>query len=88
MPLRAERLNETVAQLAARPGHEAVRVGVTVLLREGLGAELADIRHEVRVVEARGRIDALLGRTAARRRGAGSRACSRVVSSAPATSTR
>ena len=63
MPLTPQRLFETVAELARRPGHEAVRVLVTVLLTEALGAELRQIGHEVRVVEARGRIDALLGRT-------------------------
>jgi SAM-dependent methyltransferase len=63
MPLTTQRLFEIVAELARRPGHEAVRTQVSVLLTEGLGAELHQIGHEVRVVEARGRIDALLGRT-------------------------
>ncbi|HZL00697.1 MAG TPA: N-6 DNA methylase, partial [Caulobacteraceae bacterium] len=63
MPLATQRLFEIVAELARRPGHEAVRTHVSVLLTEGLGAELRDIGHEVRIVEARGRIDALLGRT-------------------------
>jgi len=63
MTLAPDRLFEIVAELARRPGHEAVRTGVSFLLTEGLGAELHDIRHELRVVEARGRIDALLGRT-------------------------
>ncbi|MGI9170267.1 MAG: hypothetical protein ACR2FH_08855 [Caulobacteraceae bacterium] len=63
MPIAPDRLFEIVADLARRPGHEAVRTGVSTLLTEGLGAELHAIRHELRVVEARGRIDALLGRT-------------------------
>ncbi|MBA3812833.1 MAG: N-6 DNA methylase, partial [Caulobacteraceae bacterium] len=63
MSLSSQRLFEIVAELARRPGHEAVRTQVSVLLTEGLGAELHAIAHEVRVVEARGRIDALLGRT-------------------------
>ena len=63
MPLTSSRLFEIVADLARRPRHEAVRTHVCMLLTEGLGAELHDIAHEVRVVEARGRIDALLGRT-------------------------
>ncbi len=63
MPLTSSRLFEIVAELARRPRHEAVRTLVSTLLTEGLGAELHDIAHEVRVVEARGRIDALLGRT-------------------------
>ena len=63
MSLSTERLFEIVAELARRPGHEAVRTHVCALLTEGLGAELRDIAHELRVVEAKGRIDALLGRT-------------------------
>ena len=69
MPLSPERLNEIVADLANRPSgvvpgrHEHVRVRVTELLEQGLGADISAIGHEVRVVEARGRIDALLGRT-------------------------
>lgn len=63
MTLATDRLFEIVAELARRPGREAVRTGVSFLLTEGLGAELHAIRHELRVMEARGRIDALLGRT-------------------------
>jgi hypothetical protein len=63
MPLETSRLFEIIAELARRPGHEAVRTWVSVLLTDGLGAALTDIAHELRVVEARGRIDALLGRT-------------------------
>jgi hypothetical protein len=63
MAIDTTRLEEIVTDLARRPGHEAVRTHVSWLLTEGLGAELRDITHELRVVEARGRIDALLGRT-------------------------
>ncbi len=63
MTIASDRLFEIVAELARRPGHEAVRTHVSQLLSEGLGAELHTIRHELRVIEARGRIDALLGRT-------------------------
>ncbi|HEY5071858.1 MAG TPA: N-6 DNA methylase [Caulobacteraceae bacterium] len=63
MPIAHDRLFEIAAELARRPGHEAVRTHVCALLTEGLGAELRDIAHETRVVEAKGRIDALLGRT-------------------------
>jgi hypothetical protein len=63
MSISDTRLFEVVTELARRPGHEAVRTHVSALLTEGLGAELRDIAHEQRVVEAKGRIDALLGRT-------------------------
>lgn len=63
MELSESRLEEIAVELATRPGHEKVRVLVERLLTDGLGAELSGVSHEVRVVEARGRIDALLGRT-------------------------
>ncbi|HCK83458.1 MAG TPA: hypothetical protein DHW63_02745 [Hyphomonadaceae bacterium] len=63
MPQSKDALVEIVAQLAQRPGHEAVRVGVSRLLSDWLGAQVSTLAHEVRVIEARGRIDALLGRT-------------------------
>lgn len=63
MSIADSRLEEIVAELAKRPGHEKVRTLVCRLLEDGLGADLHAIGHEVRVVEARGRIDALLGRT-------------------------
>lgn len=58
---RAHELPETIARLAARPGHEQVRTLVSDLLRYGLGVRFVD--HEVRVPEVRGRIDALFGCT-------------------------
>lgn len=63
MSLSAARLDELVAALTARPGQEGVRGPLVELLTAGLGAQITDLKHEVRVVEARGRIDALLGRT-------------------------
>ena len=63
MRLAAEQLAEIVRELAARPGHEAVRVGVFQLLTDGLGMPRGDINLEKHIPEVRGRIDALLGRT-------------------------
>ncbi|PZW45650.1 N-6 DNA methylase [Humitalea rosea] len=60
---RRERLPEIVQHLASRPGHEAVRSGVMALLTEGLGAAFAEVTHELRMPEIRGRADALLGAT-------------------------
>ncbi|QQS13858.1 MAG: SAM-dependent DNA methyltransferase [Rhodospirillales bacterium] len=61
--MSSERIAETVARLATKPGHEHVRAGIRDLLIEGLGADPKDVDLEKRVPEARGRIDALLGRT-------------------------
>ena len=63
MPLTPERLAEIAAHLATRPGHEAVRVDVSLLLVEGLGARPGDVLFEQPVKEVRGRVDALVGRT-------------------------
>ncbi|MGH6949636.1 MAG: N-6 DNA methylase, partial [Vitreimonas sp.] len=63
MSLTDSRLQEIAVELAVRPGHEQVRVLVSRLLTDALGAELSALAHELRVVEARGRIDAILGRT-------------------------
>ena len=63
MPLTSERLAEIAAHLATRPGHEAVRVDVSLLLVEGLGARPGDVLFEQPVKEVRGRVDALVGRT-------------------------
>ena len=59
----AEALNETVAELAIRPGHEKVRALLYRLLVEGLGAASREIDFEKQIPEVNGRIDALLGRT-------------------------
>ena len=63
MPLSPADLEQIVSELARRPGHEETRVLVNRLLTEGLGAEISEVSHEVRLIEAPGRIDALLGRT-------------------------
>lgn len=63
MRLTIDRLGEIVRQLADRPGHEAVRVGVFQLLTDGLGVPRGDVQLEKQIPEVRGRIDALLGRT-------------------------
>ena len=61
--LTAEVLNETVVELASRPGHEKVRALLYRLLVDGLGAASREIDFEKPVPEVNGRIDALLGRT-------------------------
>lgn len=63
MPLGTEQTREIVLELLQRPGHEKVRVLVHGLLVEGLGAKSTDVNFERAVPEARGIIDALLGRT-------------------------
>ena len=63
MPLSPESLAELAQHLATRPGHEAVRVGVSRLLVDGLGARPGDVLFEQPVKEVRGRVDALVGRT-------------------------
>ena len=61
--LTPEELDEVVAELASRPGHEKVRTQVHRLLVDGLGADSRDIDFERPAPEVHGRIDALLGRT-------------------------
>jgi hypothetical protein len=63
MPLALDDLQEIVAELALRPGHEKVRGLLFKLLTDGLGATSRDIMFEHQTFEIRGRIDALLGRT-------------------------
>ena len=60
---RTERLPEIVRAMAGRPRHEALRVHVTELLREGFGAPYAEIGHEVYLLDGTGRIDTLWGAT-------------------------
>jgi hypothetical protein len=60
---RSERLPELVRALAARPGHERLRVLLQELLREAFGAAFADVEHEFRLPEVRGRADMLFGAT-------------------------
>jgi hypothetical protein len=49
--------------LAAKPGHEEVRADFRQLLTGEFGAELSEIDFEHPVIEVRGRLDALIGRT-------------------------
>ena len=58
-----ETLRGIVAELCGRPGHEKVRALVHRLLTDGLGASSSQIDFERRIPEARGAVDALLGRT-------------------------
>ncbi|MCB1882868.1 MAG: N-6 DNA methylase [Geminicoccaceae bacterium] len=62
-PWRESRLPALVADLARRPGHEAVRADVTELLRNVFDSDAAAIDHEARLPEVRGRADMLLGST-------------------------
>ena len=61
--LTTEERDGLVAELASRPGHEKVRALLHRILVDGLGADSRDIDFEKPAPEARGRIDALLGRT-------------------------
>lgn len=63
MPLTTDQLEEIVAELVSRPGHEKVRTLIYKLLTDGLGAPSRDITFEHQTFEVRGRMDALLGRT-------------------------
>jgi len=60
---RDDRLPEIATQLARRPGHEAVRVGVVALVTEGLGRQIGALTHEYRMPLVGGRADALFGAT-------------------------
>lgn len=63
MTLSPDHLQDIVAELAQRPGHEKLRALLYRLLTEGLGANSRDIGFEHQIYTVRGRIDALLGRT-------------------------
>ncbi|MGO9683442.1 MAG: N-6 DNA methylase [Beijerinckiaceae bacterium] len=63
MIISERELQDTVAELARRPGYEKVRTLVHKLLTDSLGARSEDISYEHRLPEVKGRIDALLGRT-------------------------
>ena len=60
---RRQQLPDLAANLARRPGHEAVRTLLTDLLRHGFGMQWHEISHEVRMPEVHGRADALFGAT-------------------------
>lgn len=63
MPLSHESEREIVTELLNRPGHEKVRMLVSQLLTQGLGARSTDLEFERPLPEVHGRLDALLGRT-------------------------
>jgi hypothetical protein len=63
MSISDHELQNTVAELATRPGHEKVRTLIHKLLTDALGARSEQITYEHRLPEVKGRIDALLGRT-------------------------
>jgi len=60
-PWREEHLPEIVAQLAARPGHEGVRVRLHDILVHSLGVPRASLTQEDWRTRIRGRIDTLFG---------------------------
>ena len=60
---RRDVLPEIVAQLATRPGHEAVRVGLTRLIVDGLGRQVGGVDHEFRMPLIGGRADTLFAST-------------------------
>jgi hypothetical protein len=49
--------------LAAKPGHDEVKTDFRQLLTGEFGAELSQLDFEFPVIEVRGRLDALIGRT-------------------------
>ena len=63
MALAPERLEEIVAELLSRPGHEKVRALIYDLLVNGLQSPSTEIDFERQMPEVRGRADALLGNT-------------------------
>lgn len=60
-PWREQDLPEIVAQLAARPGHEGVRVRMHEILVHGLGVARAALAQEDWRTRIKGRIDTLFG---------------------------
>jgi SAM-dependent methyltransferase len=63
MTLEAERLRDIVLELVSRPGHEKVRSLIHEVLVTGLGASSSEVFLEKHLLQAKGRADALLGRT-------------------------
>jgi hypothetical protein len=55
---------ELLRHLASKPGHDEVKADFRQLLIEEFGAELSALDFEHRVPVVRGRLDALIGRTA------------------------
>jgi len=60
---RNERLPEIVRVLATRPRHEQLRILLAELLREGFGAQFAEMQQEAWLLDGSGRIDTLWGAT-------------------------
>ena len=60
---RRDQLPGIVAQLAGRPGHEPLRVGLVRIITDGLGREVGALTHEKRMPLVGGRADALFGAT-------------------------
>ncbi|MGH6842570.1 MAG: N-6 DNA methylase [Methylocella sp.] len=54
---------ELLRHLAGKPGHDEVKADFRQLLIEEFGAELSALEFEHPVLEVRGRLDALIGRT-------------------------
>jgi hypothetical protein len=54
---------EVLRHLAGRPGHDEVKADFRELLRAEFGVSLSDVDFERRVIDVRGRLDALIGRT-------------------------
>jgi hypothetical protein len=59
----ADRTGELLRHLASRPGHDEVKADFRELLVGEFGVELTALEFERRVLELRGRLDALIGRT-------------------------
>jgi len=62
MALTDEQLQDLAQRLAQRPGHDSVKTELHRLLVDHFGESASDIHHEERI-EARSRVDTLLGRT-------------------------
>jgi hypothetical protein len=58
---RQQHLPEIVANLANRPGHEAVRTHIADILRYGFDIAYHEVDHEVRLPEVHGGADTLFG---------------------------
>ena len=63
MTWRQDKLPEIVRAMAGRPRHEALRVLVIELLRDGFGVPYDELAHEVFLADRSGRIDAMWGAT-------------------------
>ncbi len=61
--MTSESTVKLLRHLASKPRHDKVKAGFWNLLTDEFGAELSDLDFEHPVVEVRGRLDALIGRT-------------------------